>query len=355
MKKFFLIINDDFYLICLDEYLVKWRGFGPKHNTWEPEENILDPRLLEEFNGKQIQKQISEFESRTGSSSSLTSTNHNTAKGGVSTIKKDLLYLKEENLKMKENFQNFSKKKLFTKDKVKKFTDKQESLINDLNQKIDKIIVKDEKRHEITKKRKLIENTMTSTSAADDNVENTNTGVASSKKPRTDQPEINVPKSLKNLTNDADIQHLAENIFSCLSYKDLEACQLINQSSRVIISNPRFWLKKLVQNGMSKNNGNDWLKSIELAKDTDFERNLQLYLKRSLGKAKMLDIPCYIEENTLKKSSYLMKKFGRLFDIISVCMNDYIGKRYYIHALKKQPVVRDRIIIPDFIIFPLLR
>ena len=291
---------------------------------------------MEEFNGKQIQKQISEFESRTGSSSSLTSTNHNTAKGGVSTIKKDLLYLKEENLKMKENFQNFSKKKLFTKDKVKKFTDKQESLINDLNQKIDKIIVKDEKRHEITKKRKLIENTMTSNSAADDDdVENTNTGVASSKKPRTDQPEINVPKSLENLTNDADIQHLAENIFSCLSYKDLEACQLINQSSRVIISNPRFWLKKLVQNGMSKNNGNDWLKSIELAKDTDFERNLQLYLKRSLGKAKMLDIPCYIEENTLKKSSYLMKKFGRLFDIISVCMNDYIGKRYYIHALKK--------------------
>ena len=303
---------------------------------------------MEEFNGKQIQKQISEFESRTGSSSSLTSTNHNTAKGGVSTIKKDLLYLKEENLKMKENFQNFSKKKLFTKDKVKKFTDKQESLINDLNQKIDKIIVKDEKRHEITKKRKLIENTMTSTSAADDNVENTNTGVASSKKPRTDQPEINVPKSLENLTNEADIQHLAENIFSCLSYKDLEACQLINQSSRVIISNPRFWLKKLVQNGMSKNNGNDWLKSIELAKDTDFERNLQLYLKRSLGKAKMLDIPCYIEENTLKKSSSLMKKFGRLFDIISVCMNDYIGKRYYIHALKKQPVVADRIIIPDF-------
>ena len=315
--------------LFIDEYLVKWRGFGPKHNTWEPEENILDPRLLEEFNGKQIRKQITEFESRTGSSSSLTSTNHNTARGGggVSTIKKDLLYLKEENLKMKENFQNFSKKKLFTKEKVKKFTEKQESLINDLNQKIDKIIVKDEKRYEITKKRKLIENTMTSTSAAGaDDVENTNTLVAS-KKPRTDQPEIN-PKSLENLTDDADIQHLAENIFSCLSYKDLEACQLINQSCRLIISNPRFWLRKLVQNGMSKNNGNDWLKAIELTKDTDFERNLQLYLKRSLGKAKMLDIPCYIEENTLKKSSYFMKKFGRLFHIISVCMNDYIGKRY---------------------------
>ena len=34
------------------EYLVKWQGYGPKYNTWEPEENILDQRLIEEFNSK---------------------------------------------------------------------------------------------------------------------------------------------------------------------------------------------------------------------------------------------------------------------------------------------------------------
>ena len=239
--------------------------------------------------------------------------------------KQDLLSLKEENLKLKENFKNFLKKhelnkKFITKEKVKEFMEDQETLIDNLNQQIDKIIVKDEKRNlksagALPQKRKRFEISL---------LGNEN---KAPKRPRM-EPEIN-KKSLENLTNDADVQHLAENIFSCLSYKDLEACQLINQSSRAIINNPRFWLRKLIQNGMSKNNGNDWIKAIELVKDTDFERNLQLYLKRSLGKAKMLDIPCYIEENTLKKSSYLIKKFGRLFDIISLCMNDYIGK---IHA-----------------------
>ena len=40
------------------EYLVKWQGFGAKHNTWEPEENILDRRLTEEFNAKQEQNSL---------------------------------------------------------------------------------------------------------------------------------------------------------------------------------------------------------------------------------------------------------------------------------------------------------
>ena len=28
------------------QYLVKWKGWSPKYSTWEPEENILDPRLI---------------------------------------------------------------------------------------------------------------------------------------------------------------------------------------------------------------------------------------------------------------------------------------------------------------------
>ncbi len=32
------------------EYLVKWKGWSPKYSTWEPEENILDPRLIHQYN-----------------------------------------------------------------------------------------------------------------------------------------------------------------------------------------------------------------------------------------------------------------------------------------------------------------
>ncbi|GAB1299602.1 Chromobox protein homolog 7 [Apodemus speciosus] len=46
------------------EYLVKWKGWPPKYSTWEPEEHILDPRLVMAYEEKEERDRASGYRRR---------------------------------------------------------------------------------------------------------------------------------------------------------------------------------------------------------------------------------------------------------------------------------------------------
>ena len=93
------------------------------------------------------------------------------------------------------------------------------------------------------------------------------------------------------IINNPGLQHLTEKVFSNLEQEDLEVCAMINQSSKQILDNPIFWLKKFVSKGMSKKNETDWAKAIKSVKKSDKKKQIFLYLKWNLKTQEEVDLP----------------------------------------------------------------
>ena len=82
---------------------------------------------------------------------------------------------------------------------------------------------------------------------------------------------------MEKLINNTGLQHLAENIFLNLNSADLKKCQLINQSASQILDNPLFWIKKLIQNGLSKENQRYWFEAIQSEMNSEKKKNIATY------------------------------------------------------------------------------
>ena len=102
---------------------------------------------------------------------------------------------------------------------------------------------------------------------------------------------------MEKITNNSGLQHLAEKIFWDLNPSDLQKCQLINQSASQIASqileNPMFLIKKLIQNGLSEEHQNEWIKAIQSETNFEKKKNIVDYLSWNSKKENCFDLPCY--------------------------------------------------------------
>ena len=58
-----------------------------------------------------------------------------------------------------------------------------------------------------------------------------------------------------------------------------------------------FWIRELIKKGLSKKNQNDWIKVFQSKKDAAQEKAIISYLKWTLKKDAMVDLPCYTNLN----------------------------------------------------------
>ena len=64
-----------------------------------------------------------------------------------------------------------------------------------------------------------------------------------------------------------------------------------------------FWLKKWRFNrGLSKKNQKDWIKALQMTKNTNIER-VVLYIQKVIKIGHFVDVPCYIDDQSVKKST----------------------------------------------------
>ena len=118
---------------------------------------------------------------------------------------------------------------------------------------------------------------------------------------------------MDQIINTPGLQHIIEMIFFNLDFEDLRNCQQVNLAIQRIlekqVEKPMFWLNKWrCHRGLSKKNQLDWIKALQMTKDTYFENNVALYIKNVIKVGHFVDVPCYIDIDVVKKATEISFK-----------------------------------------------
>ena len=117
-------------------------------------------------------------------------------------------------------------------------------------------------------------------------------------------------RPLEKILNNPGLVYLAENIFGNLTDEDVEICRHINQSSKQILDNPMFWLRKF--KSISKANQRNWINVIQSLKNFEKIKAIILYFQWNLKKEGSVDLPCYtspdVQDEFREKISFICRK-----------------------------------------------
>ena len=153
---------------------------------------------------------------------------------------------------------------------------------------------------------------------------------------------------LEKIVNNPGLQHIAENIFCNLNYKDLDVCRNINQSCKKILDEPMFWLKIFMKRGLSMKDQLDWTKAIQLTKYTNLKKNILSYLKKCAKNERVVNLPCYINEKIVENSKNLTKQYlkpfiNRLYgELFNACFDGDEGIIQILAPLMPNPNLPDK-------------
>ena len=172
----------------------------------------------------------------------------------INVSKQEIMNLKEENQKLKENYENFmkivtatelseSRKQTIDLKLVKEFMQSQKSLIESTNDRFHTILKDVPEDHSFF----------------------------SNEQPNT---------YIETFISAPGLNHLAEKILWNLDSKDLNACRGVNRTFQKCLDDPYFWLENLKQRGLSMENIKFLKEAIKKSKDFQLEKYVLLFLKK---------------------------------------------------------------------------
>ena len=122
------------------------------------------------------------------------------------------------------------------------------------------------------------------------------------------------------------LEHILRRIFLNLSHKDQMSSQLVNKTFHMPFKNALFLLKTWKQRGLSDANFAEWNNALTMSNNTIIEKDVYLYLKRIFDIGHTVDVPCFINGNTLQTYQDTCMPD---FDITSFRLEDAFVQRNY--------------------------